>query len=79
MLALGGTATGTGINCPLGFAALAIAAISDLTGLAFTEAENHFEAQVRWVVCVCVCVCVRRRLEVVHSGVMAAFARASNG
>ena len=44
-LALGGTATGTGINCPEGFSSTAIAYISKTTGLSFTEAENHFEAQ----------------------------------
>jgi fumarate hydratase class II len=44
-LALGGTATGTGINCPLTFAADAISYISKKTGLSFQEAENHFEAQ----------------------------------
>ena len=44
-LALGGTAVGTGINCPPGFAARAIDAISRETGLAFREAVDHFEAQ----------------------------------
>jgi fumarate hydratase class II len=44
-LALGGTATGTGINTLPGFARGAIARISASTGLAFREAENHFEAQ----------------------------------
>lgn len=44
-LPLGGTATGTGINCPLGFPEKAIAYISTTTGLSFHEAENHFEAQ----------------------------------
>jgi fumarate hydratase class II len=44
-LALGGTAVGTGINCPPGFAARAIARLSAETGLAFREAEDHFEAQ----------------------------------
>ena len=44
-LALGGTATGTGINCPAGFAEGAIKHISDTTGIAFQEAENHFAAQ----------------------------------
>ncbi len=44
-LALGGTAVGTGINTPDGFAARAIQELSDDTGLAFTEARNHFEAQ----------------------------------
>jgi len=44
-LALGGTATGTGINCPPGFAEAAISEISSATKLKFSEAENHFEAQ----------------------------------
>ena len=44
-LALGGTAVGTGTNAVPGFPAKAIEKISALTGLAFREAENHFEAQ----------------------------------
>jgi fumarate hydratase class II len=44
-LALGGTAVGTGLNTHPEFAATAIAKISELTGHAFFEAENHFEAQ----------------------------------
>ena len=44
-LALGGTAVGTGINCPIGFPKTAIGHISSSTGLVFSEAENHFEAQ----------------------------------
>ncbi len=44
-LPLGGTAVGTGINTPPGFAAAAIEALSDATGQDFTEARNHFEAQ----------------------------------
>jgi len=44
-LALGGTATGTGINRHKDFPARAIALIGEETGLAFREAENHFEAQ----------------------------------
>ncbi len=44
-LPLGGTAVGTGLNCPPGFPALAIGFISEKTGLVFVEAENHFEAQ----------------------------------
>lgn len=44
-LALGGTATGTGINCPPGFAEKAIDHISSHTGHSFREATNHFEAQ----------------------------------
>ncbi len=44
-LALGGTAVGTGINAPAGFAAGTIAIMSRRSGFAFVEAENHFEAQ----------------------------------
>ena len=44
-LALGGTATGTGINTHPSFPGKAIAKISELTGLAFREADDHFEAQ----------------------------------
>src|SRR5690349_12805817 len=44
-LPLGGTAVGTGINTPPGFAAQVIAELGALTGSAFTEARNHFEAQ----------------------------------
>ena len=44
-LALGGTATGTGINRPLAFPAAAIDQIAAECGLNFTEAANHFEAQ----------------------------------
>jgi fumarate hydratase, class II len=44
-LALGGTATGTGINTHPRFAALAIARVAEATRVHFQEAENHFEAQ----------------------------------
>jgi fumarate hydratase class II len=44
-LPLGGTAVGTGINTPPGFAAAVIADLSQRTGLPLTEARNHFEAQ----------------------------------
>jgi fumarate hydratase class II len=44
-VALGGTAVGTGINAHPEFAGKAIAALSEMTGLEFREAENHFEAQ----------------------------------
>jgi len=44
-LALGGTAVGTGINTPPGFSAAVIEELSTATGLDFTEARNHFEAQ----------------------------------
>ncbi|MBW8481522.1 class II fumarate hydratase [Actinomadura parmotrematis] len=44
-LPLGGTAVGTGINTPAGFAARVIAEIARTTGLPLTEARDHFEAQ----------------------------------
>lgn len=44
-LALGGTATGTGINTHPEFASRTIARISEELGISFREAENHFEAQ----------------------------------
>jgi fumarate hydratase class II len=43
-LPLGGTAVGTGINAPAGFAGEVIALIAGETGLPLTEARNHFEA-----------------------------------
>jgi len=42
---LGGTATGTGINTPLGFPQEVIAELAAETGLPITEALDHFEAQ----------------------------------
>lgn len=44
-LALGGTAVGTGLNCPPGFPAEVIRRVSEKTGVAFREADDHFEAQ----------------------------------
>ena len=44
-LALGGTAVGTGINCPEGLAGAAIAVMAERSGIPFTEAMDHFEAQ----------------------------------
>ncbi|MTD12859.1 aspartate ammonia-lyase [Nakamurella sp. YIM 132087] len=44
-LPLGGTAVGTGINTPPGFSPAVIARLAAVTGLPFTEARNHFEAQ----------------------------------
>jgi fumarate hydratase, class II len=44
-LPLGGTAVGTGINAPAGFAKAVIAELAQDTGLPLTEARNHFEAQ----------------------------------
>ena len=44
-LPLGGTAVGTGINTPPGFAQSVIAIVRDKTGLPLTEARDHFEAQ----------------------------------
>jgi fumarate hydratase class II len=44
-LPLGGTAVGTGVNSPPGFAAAVISRLRTETGLPLTEARNHFEAQ----------------------------------
>lgn len=44
MLALGGTAVGTGLNTRKGFAEKCAAKIAELTGLPFTSAPNKFEA-----------------------------------
>jgi fumarate hydratase class II len=44
-LPLGGTAVGTGINAPPGFASRVIQILAEETGLPLTEARNHFEAQ----------------------------------
>jgi len=43
-LALGGTAVGTGINTPEGYAEKVAQYIADFTGLPFRTAENKFEA-----------------------------------
>ena len=43
-LALGGTAVGTGLNTPPGYAVDVARHIADLTGLPFVTAENKFEA-----------------------------------
>ena len=43
-LALGGTAVGTGLNAPPGFAELAAAELARLTGLPLVTAPNKFEA-----------------------------------
>jgi len=44
-LALGGTAVGTGINAPEGYAAAVIALMAERTGFPYREADDHFEAQ----------------------------------
>jgi fumarate hydratase class II len=44
-LPLGGTAVGTGVNTPPGFAPAVIERLRESTGLPVTEARNHFEAQ----------------------------------
>lgn len=44
-LPIGGTAVGTGINAHKGFGKSVAALLSKKTGLEFTEAVNHFEAQ----------------------------------
>ena len=43
-LPLGGTAVGTGLNAPPGFAEKAVGAIADITGIPFIPARNRFEA-----------------------------------
>ena len=43
-LAQGGTAVGTGLNAPVGFAEKVAAQIAGITGLPFTTAPNKFEA-----------------------------------
>jgi len=43
-LAQGGTAVGTGLNAPVGFAELVAEKIAGITGLPFTSAPNKFEA-----------------------------------
>ena len=44
-LPLGGTAVGTGINMPRGFAKAVIKRLAEEQGLPLTEARDHFEAQ----------------------------------
>jgi len=44
-LALGGTAVGSGLNTHPEFAARVITELNRMTGLAFREAANHFQAQ----------------------------------
>jgi fumarate hydratase class II len=43
-LAQGGTAVGTGLNAPRGFAEKVAARIAEITGMRFTSAPNKFEA-----------------------------------
>jgi fumarate hydratase class II len=43
-LAQGGTAVGTGLNAPVGFAEMVADKIAQITGLQFTTAPNKFEA-----------------------------------
>ncbi|MDD6283972.1 MAG: class II fumarate hydratase [Firmicutes bacterium] len=43
-IAIGGTAVGTGLNCPDGFAGLVAARLSEDTGFAFAESDNKFHA-----------------------------------
>jgi len=44
-VALGGTATGTGLNRPVDFPAVALEGLSEATGLDFYETDNHFAQQ----------------------------------
>ena len=43
-LAQGGTAVGTGLNAPVGFAEMVADRIAKITGMPFTSAPNKFEA-----------------------------------
>jgi fumarate hydratase class II len=45
VLPLGGTAVGTGINAPKGFARKVISRLAERTGLPLREAKDHFAAQ----------------------------------
>jgi len=45
MLAIGGTAVGTGLNAPAGYGNLVAGGLARLTGLPFAETANHFAAQ----------------------------------
>jgi fumarate hydratase class II len=51
-LALGGTAVGTGINCPQGMPQRAIDHLNTWLGTEFIEATNHFEANAARDACV---------------------------
>jgi fumarate hydratase class II len=44
-LAIGGTAVGTGVNAPRGFAEAVIKELRETAGVPLIEARNHFEAQ----------------------------------
>ena len=44
-LALGGTAVGTGINAPEGYAAAVISLMAERSGFSYREASDHFESQ----------------------------------
>jgi fumarate hydratase class II len=44
-LSLGGTAVGTGINAPEGYAAAVIGLMAERTGFPYREADDHFESQ----------------------------------
>ncbi|MGH2760489.1 MAG: class II fumarate hydratase, partial [Actinomycetota bacterium] len=51
-VALGGTAVGTGLNTDPRFAGMVLARVSEATGVALSEAEDHFEAQAAQDACV---------------------------
>src|SRR5690606_3436566 len=44
-LALGGTATGSGLNAHVEFGGRVAKLLSERTGLSFTETDDHFESQ----------------------------------
>jgi fumarate hydratase class II len=48
-LAIGGTAVGTGLNAPPGFADEVAAKLSELTGYPFVSAPNKFANDMRWL------------------------------
>ena len=43
-LAIGGTAVGTGLNCPKGFDEICVRYISEMTGVKFFPSQNKFHA-----------------------------------
>jgi fumarate hydratase class II len=65
-LPLGGTAVGTGINAPEGFAAGVIARLSARFGVPFHEALDHFEAQSNQDVLTEVSAACRRTMLTLH-------------
>ncbi len=65
-LALGGTAVGTGLNAPKGYAVAVASELAALTGLPFITAPNKFEA----LACVDGLVCAHGALKTIASSLM---------